>query len=85
MWGHRFPARPLRSLRGTRQLVRHAESRGITREASPLTGRSFAAQIMRTQRRGRRVVYVPPWCFAHPKARAFWLGGGAEGRRAQGQ
>ena len=37
------------------------------------------------------VVYVTPGCFAHPKPRAFWLGGMSgggqlsEGRRAQGQ
>jgi hypothetical protein len=37
------------------------------------------------------MVYVTPRCFAHPKPRAFWLGGMSdggllsEGRRAQGQ
>ena len=37
------------------------------------------------------MVYVTPGCFAHPKTRAFWLGGVSgggqlsEGRRAQGQ
>ena len=31
------------------------------------------------------MVYVTPACFAHPNCRAFWLGGGSEGRRAQGQ
>jgi len=58
--------------------------------APPLSRRS-AAQIMCTRRRGRGVVYVAPGCFAHPKSRAFWLGGECEGgqlsvgRRAQGQ
>jgi len=28
---------------------------------------------------------VAPGCFAHPGRRAFWLGGGCDGRRAQGQ
>ena len=37
------------------------------------------------RRRGRVCVCVSPGCFAHPKTRAFWLGGGSEGRRAQGQ
>jgi hypothetical protein len=37
------------------------------------------------------VLYATPGCFAHPKTRAFWLGGVSgddqlsEGRRAQGQ
>ena len=47
--------------------------------------REHAAQVMRTRRRGDGVLYVPPWRFAHPKSRAFWLGGASEGRRAQGQ
>ena len=56
-----------------------------------LTGRSFAAQVMRTRRWGGGVVYVTPGCFAHPKTRPFWLGGVSkdgqlsEERRAQGQ
>ena len=47
--------------------------------APPLSRRS-AAQIMCTRRRGRGVVYVAPGCFAHPKSRAFWLGGAARPR-----
>jgi len=56
-----------------------------------IIGRSFAAQVMRTRRRGDGVVYVTPGCFDHPKTRAFWPGGASgacqlsEGRRAQGQ
>ena len=42
---------------------------------------SFAAQIMRKEGEGGG---ASPGCFAHPKSRAFWLGGGSEGRRAQG-
>ena len=59
--------------------------------ALALPGRRFAGLINRTRRRGRRVAYVTPGCFAHPKSRAFWLGGVSEGgqlsedRRAQGQ
>jgi len=54
-----------------------------------LQGRRFAAVINRTRRRGRVVVYVTSECFAHPKTRAFWLGGVSgsgqlsEDRRAQ--
>ena len=37
------------------------------------------------RRRGRGAVQAAPGCLAHPKSRAFWLGGGSESRRAQGQ
>jgi hypothetical protein len=54
-------------------------------------GDRFAGLINRTRRGGRVVVYATTGCFAHPKTRAFWLGGVSEDgqlsedRRAQGQ
>ena len=50
-----------------------------------LQGRRSAGSDDRTQRRERGAVSVAPGRYAHPKSRAFWLGGGSEGRRAQGQ
>jgi len=64
--------------------VRGGCARGWVKRAralsSLLQGRRFAGLINRTRRRGRRVVYVPPGCFAHPKSRALWLGGESGGR-----
>jgi hypothetical protein len=94
-----WPARRVGEVaRGSAQSSRVARSRGArpTARSSGLTGRSSAAQVMPHRpplrgfdqthgRRGRVAVYVTPGCFAHPKTRAFWLGGVSEDRRAQGQ
>ena len=56
----------------------------VGRSTSSRAGRGpLPALHEHSPRRG--VVYVAPGCFAHPESRAFWLGGGSEGRRAQGQ
>ena len=44
---------------------------------APWPGGRSAGSEERTQRRGRGVVYVAAGCFAYPKSRAFWLGGGS--------
>ena len=64
---------------------------GVKRRLGGLQGRRIAGLINRTRRMEGRVVYASPGCFAHPKTRAFWLGGVSGGgqlsedRRAQGQ
>ena len=45
-----------------------------------LPGRSSAGSVDRTQSKGQGWVYAAPGCFAHPKSRAFWLGGAARPR-----
>jgi hypothetical protein len=77
----------LRDTAVTRPACRQLQSRLTTQGAAPrhqtialsarsslLTGRSFAGSNDRTRRRGEGVLYVPPWCFVHPKSRASWLG-----------
>ena len=56
-----------------------------TRGSDALRMQAGSQAASSIRRRGRGVLYVAPGCFAHPKSRAFWLGGGSEGRRAQGQ
>jgi hypothetical protein len=94
------PRTPFREFRKSRKSPSKIENRGERRRSAAWQaaggadeasigesagaaprGRPRAAQT----RRGRGAVYVAPGCFAHPKSRAFWLGGGSEGRRAQGQ
>jgi len=53
-WGQRPSMQPVLVLRLTRK------------RACSSKGAAFAAQIMRTRRKGRGVVYVSPRCFAHP-------------------
>jgi hypothetical protein len=63
----------------------HAPHRRAAASKSGLQVRRPAGSGDRTQSKGRGSVYAAPGGFSRPESRAFWLGGGSEGRRAQGQ